>query len=82
VQTRDEAVEAYTQSSAYAEFTDTTKRTLMTDKHADLAVLSQDVSTVPVSDLPKTNSVLTLVRGQGFHDLKVLDSYASAGVMN
>jgi predicted amidohydrolase YtcJ len=48
-----------------------TKRTLMTDKLADLAVLSQDVFKVPVSDPPNTNSVLTLVGGQGFHDLKV-----------
>jgi predicted amidohydrolase YtcJ len=35
---------------------------------ADLAVLSQDVFTVPVSALPATRSVLTIVGGRVVHD--------------
>lgn len=35
---------------------------------ADLAVLSQDIFTVPPPELPKTMSVLTLVGGKTVHD--------------
>ena len=31
---------------------------------ADLAVLSQDIFTVPVPELPKTESVLTMIGGK------------------
>jgi predicted amidohydrolase YtcJ len=39
---------------------------------ADLAVLSQDIFTIPTNDLPATSSVLTLVGGQVVHDTKIL----------
>jgi predicted amidohydrolase YtcJ len=77
--TREEAVEAYTRGSAYAEFTEADKGILAPGKLADLAVLSQDIFTVPVGDLPKTRSVMTLVGGQIIYDAKVLDSDANAG---
>ena len=77
--TREEAVEAYTRGSAYAEFTEADKGILAPGKLADLAVLSQDIFTVPVGDLPKTRSVLTLVGGRIIYDGKVLDSDANAG---
>jgi hypothetical protein len=32
-------------------------------EHSDLAVLSQDIFRVPLEDLPKTESVLTMVGG-------------------
>ena len=62
--TREEAVTAFTRTAAYAEFTEGTKGTLEPGKLADLAVLSQDILQVPLEDLPKTESVLTMVGGQ------------------
>jgi predicted amidohydrolase YtcJ len=70
--TREQAVIAYTQGSAYAEFTDKDKETLESGKVADLAVLSQDIFHIPLNDLPKTESVLTLVGGKVVYDAKVL----------
>ena len=62
--TVEEAVEAFTRGSAYAEFAEADKGTLAPGKLADLAVLSQDIFTVPVGELPKTRSVLTLIGGE------------------
>jgi hypothetical protein len=58
--TREQAVTAYTLTSAYAEFAEKDKRSLETGKLADLAVLSQDIFTVEASHLPKTELVLTM----------------------
>jgi len=62
--TREQAVTAYTLTSAYAEFAEKDKGSLETGKLADLAVLSQNIFQVPASDLPKTESVLTIVGGK------------------
>jgi predicted amidohydrolase YtcJ len=62
--TREQAVEAYTKGSAFAEFAEKEKGTLAPGKLADLAVLSQDIFSVPVGDLPKTQSVMTIVNGK------------------
>lgn len=62
--TREQAVIAYTLTSAYAEFQEKEKGTLEPGKLADVAVLSQDIFTVPTPELPKTVSVLTLVGGK------------------
>lgn len=62
--TREEAVIAYTKTNAYAEFTDNEKGTLMPGKLADLAVLSQDIFTIPAGQLPATRSILTMVDGK------------------
>lgn len=66
--TREQAVIAYTRGSAYAESSETEKGMLRAGMLADLAVLSQDIFTVPLQDLPKTVSVLTMVGGQVVHD--------------
>jgi predicted amidohydrolase YtcJ len=66
--TREQAVTAYTRGSAYAEFAEHEKGTLAPGMLADLAVLSQDIFTVPVQALPATTSVLTLVGGAIVHD--------------
>jgi predicted amidohydrolase YtcJ len=71
--TREEAVVAYTRTSAYAEFAEKDKGSLEAGKLADLAVLSQDVFTVALSELPKTESVLTLVGGKVVYDAKSID---------
>ena len=39
---------------------------------ADLAVLSQDIFRVPVENLPKTESVLTMVAGKIVYDARVV----------
>ena len=70
--TREQAVTAYTLTSAYAEFAENEKGSLEPGKLADLAVLSQDIFNVPMTDLPKTESVLTLVGGKIVYDAKVV----------
>ena len=70
--TREQAVVAYTLTSAYAEFAEKDKGSLEPGKLADLTVLSQDIFTVDVSDLPKTESVLTMVGGKVVYDGKAI----------
>ncbi len=62
--TREEAVIAYTRGSAYAEFAERDKGMLKPGLLADLAVLSQDIFTIPPPELPKTTSVLTMIGGK------------------
>jgi predicted amidohydrolase YtcJ len=61
--TVEQAVIAYTSGSAYAEFEEQTKGTLVPGKVADLAVLSQDIFHVPPYMLPLTYSTLTMIGG-------------------
>ena len=70
--TREQAVVAYTLTSAYAEFAEKDKGSLEPGKLADLAVLSQDIFTVDVSNLPRTESVLTMVGGKIVYDGMVI----------
>ena len=65
---------AYTLTSAYAEFAEKDKGTLEPGKFADLAVLSQDIFSVPPPELPKTESVLTMVGGKIVFDAKALST--------
>jgi predicted amidohydrolase YtcJ len=59
-----QAVDAYTQASAYAAFADTQVGTLEVGKLADLAVLSQDIFAVPPKTLSKTAVAMTMVGGK------------------
>jgi predicted amidohydrolase YtcJ len=70
--TREQAVIAYTLTSAYAEFAEKDKGSLESGKLADLAVLSQDIFTVEASNLPRTESVLTMVGGKIVYDGKAI----------
>lgn len=70
--TREQAVRAYTYGSAFAEFEETTKGTLTIGKIADLAILSQNIFKVPLNDLPKTTSILTMIEGKVVFDAKKL----------
>jgi len=70
--TREQAVTAYTLTSAYAEFAEKDKGSLKPGKLADLAVLSQDIFKVPAGDLPRTESVMTMVCGSIVYDAKVV----------
>jgi predicted amidohydrolase YtcJ len=68
--TREQAVRAYTAGAAYAEFQEQQKGTLAPGKLADLAVLSQDIFTVPLPALPGTVSELTMVGGKVVYEAK------------
>ena len=70
--TREQAVEAYTRGSAFAEFEEEDKGTIAPGKLADMAVLSQDIFTVPVDALLATESILTLVGGEIVYDAQAL----------
>jgi predicted amidohydrolase YtcJ len=70
--TREQAIIAYTLTSAFAEFAEKDKGSLQRGKFADLAVLSQDIFQVKSEALPKTVSVLTMVGGKIVYDPKVL----------
>ncbi len=62
--TREQAFTAYTAGGAYAENQESRKGRHAPGMAADLAVLSQDVMTVPARQLSATTSLLTLVDGE------------------
>jgi predicted amidohydrolase YtcJ len=70
--TREQAVVAYTKGSAYAEFAEHDKGVLAADMLADLAVLSKDIFTIPVEELPSVESILTMVGGKVVYDARLL----------
>ena len=70
--TREQAVIAYTAGSAYAEREEHRKGRLAPGQLADLAVLSQDIFTVPFFLIPGTESVLTMVDGRIVWDAGVV----------
>lgn len=72
--TVEQAVILYTKQTAYAEFMENEKGQLKEGMLADLAVLSQDIFTIPFDSLPKTESVFTMVGGQVVYDTGVLES--------
>jgi len=59
-----QAVDAYTQGSAYAQFAEGRVGTLEVGKFADLAVLSQDIFSVPPRTVGRTRVLLTMVGGK------------------
>jgi predicted amidohydrolase YtcJ len=68
--TVEQAVTAYTRGSAAAELSERQKGTIAPGMLADVALLSQNIFTVPISDLPRTTSVLTIVNGRVVHEAK------------
>ena len=68
----EDALIAYTAGGARAEFREHVKGTLAPHQLADVAVLSQDITTVPPPALPGTVSVFTMVDGKVVHDSGVL----------
>ncbi|MDB5280636.1 MAG: putative hydrolase [Ferruginibacter sp.] len=60
----EQAVIAYTKTNAFAEFKEKEKGMLVKGMLADLTVLSQDIFTVPIQQLPATTSVLTMIDGK------------------
>ncbi|HET7109832.1 MAG TPA: amidohydrolase family protein [Gemmatimonadales bacterium] len=80
--TREQAVTAYTRGSAYAEFKEQDKGTLAPGMLADLAVLSQDIFSVPPPDLPRTVSLLTMVGGKVVYDAGALQAAAGSNAVH
>jgi predicted amidohydrolase YtcJ len=60
----EEAVRAYTQSAAYAEFSEKQKGSLEAGKLADIVVLSQDIFRINPNEIQKTSVVYTIVGGR------------------
>jgi predicted amidohydrolase YtcJ len=60
---RLEALKMYTWNSAWLSFDENERGSLERGKLADLAVLDRDYLTVPVDDIPKIQSQLTMVGG-------------------
>jgi predicted amidohydrolase YtcJ/endonuclease/exonuclease/phosphatase family metal-dependent hydrolase len=68
--TVEQALSAYTKGSAFAELAERQKGTIAAGMLADVALLSQDIFKVPVQELPRTTSVLTIVNGRVVHEAK------------
>ena len=62
--TVEEAVRAYTVGSAYAEFMENEKGTITPGKLADLVILSQDIFTIPPTEIEHTHVITTLMDGR------------------
>jgi len=65
--TREEALESYTLSNAYAAFEEDVKGSITPGKYADITVLSKDIMTVPAAEIPETRAVYTIVGGAVLH---------------
>lgn len=72
--TVEQALIAFTQGSAYAEYKEHVKGKIKFGMLADIAVLSQDIFNIPPTQLPATYSLLTIVDGQVVFDTGVLTS--------
>jgi len=68
--TVEQAVNAYTQGSAYARFAEDKLGTLEVGKEADLAVLSQDIFSVKPEKISKTKVLSTMVAGKVVYSAK------------
>ena len=66
--TVEQALSAYTRGAAFAELAERQKGTIATGMLADVALLSQDIFKVPLQELPRTTSVLTIVNGRVVHE--------------
>jgi predicted amidohydrolase YtcJ len=67
-----EAVNGYTRGAARASYLDQWVGTLTKGRYADLVVLSQDIFSVPASDIGKTRALLTMVGGKIVFDSEQL----------
>lgn len=61
---REEALKSYTWNNAYATFSEQQRGSLAVGKYADITVLSQDIMSVPVDQIPATQVLYTLVGGK------------------
>src|SRR5205085_12123662 len=64
---REDALRLYTLNGAWLSFEDGERGSLEPQKLADLAVLDRDYMTVPVEEVAKLHSMLTLVGGRAVY---------------
>ena len=64
IPSREQALRIYTEGSAWFAHDENQRGRLMPGMFADLAVLSDDYFTVPISDIAKIKSLLTMVDGR------------------
>lgn len=62
--TREEALRSYTLNGAYAAFEEESKGSLEVGKLADVVVLSKDIMTVPVEEIPEARVEMTILGGE------------------
>jgi predicted amidohydrolase YtcJ len=62
--TRQEALKSFTLDCAYAAFEEKEKGSLVPGKLADITVLSKDLLTMPVKEIPTAQVIYTIVGGQ------------------
>ncbi|MGB4973993.1 MAG: amidohydrolase [Cyclobacteriaceae bacterium] len=60
----EDAIKYYTYGSSYASHSEKNKGTLETGKLGDMVILSQDLFTVPVEDIKKTEVLYTILGGK------------------
>jgi predicted amidohydrolase YtcJ len=68
--TRAQALYAYTQGSAYAEFAEKRKGTLAPGFEADYVVLDRNLLTCPAAEILKTKVLETVVGGKAVYSAK------------
>ncbi|MDI6802238.1 MAG: amidohydrolase [Bacteroidota bacterium] len=61
---REEALKSYTTWAAYAAFKEKEKGTIEVGKCADLTIISQDIMTIPASEILNTDIVMTMIGGK------------------
>ncbi|MEM8888526.1 MAG: amidohydrolase family protein, partial [Bacteroidota bacterium] len=61
--TRLQALKSYTLDNAYAAFEEDIKGSLEVGKLADITVLSKDIMTIPMEEIPDTEVIYTIVGG-------------------
>jgi predicted amidohydrolase YtcJ len=66
----EEAVRAYTNGSAYAEFQEAVKGSISAGKLADFVILSDDIFTINPNDITKTKVLMTIVDGKVIYESK------------
>jgi hypothetical protein len=72
--TREQVLTAYTTGAAYAEGEEARKGRIAVGMAADLAILSQDLLTIPMEAFPGTRSLLTVVDGKIVHEAPELEA--------
>jgi predicted amidohydrolase YtcJ len=64
----EEAVRAYTEGSAYAEFAELSKGTLAPGKLADVVILDKDIFSIPAAEIHTARVQLTILDGRIVYD--------------
>jgi hypothetical protein len=75
----EEALRAYTMGSAYAAFEEKEKGTIAPGKLADLAVLFDDLFSIPPEKIREARVLMTIVGGRVVYDARSAGTAAQSG---